>query len=79
MDQGSPSCCAPNRLVAVVLISGGGNPVSACRLNDVPVWLVHGRKDDVIPVEESELLTTYEDPEFYRWLLTQERKPSRRN
>jgi predicted peptidase len=46
----------PDRFAAVVLISGGGNPVSACRLRDVPVWLVHGRKDDVIPVEESELL-----------------------
>lgn len=46
----------PDRFAAVVLISGGGNPVPACRLRDVPVWLVHGRKDDVIPVEESELL-----------------------
>jgi predicted peptidase len=46
----------PDRFAAVVLISGGGNPVPACRLRGVPVWLVHGRKDDVIPVEESELL-----------------------
>jgi predicted peptidase len=46
----------PDRFAAVVLISGGGNPVPACRLRSVPVWLVHGRKDDVIPVEESELL-----------------------
>jgi predicted peptidase len=46
----------PERFAAVVSISGGGNPVEACRLRDVPVWLVHGRQDDVIPVEESELL-----------------------
>jgi predicted peptidase len=46
----------PDRFAALVLISGGGNPVPACRLRDVPVWLVHGRTDDVIPVEESELL-----------------------
>jgi predicted peptidase len=46
----------PDRFAALVLISGGGNPVPACRLRSVPVWLVHGRKDDVIPVEESELL-----------------------
>lgn len=46
----------PQRFAAVVSISGGGNPVPACRLRDVPVWLIHGRQDDVIPVEESEVL-----------------------
>jgi predicted peptidase len=46
----------PERFAALVSISGGGNPVSACRLRHVPVWLVHGQQDDVIPVEESELL-----------------------
>jgi predicted peptidase len=46
----------PDRFAAVVSISGGGNPVPACRLRHVPVWLVHGQQDDVIPVQESELL-----------------------
>jgi predicted peptidase len=46
----------PERFAAVVSISGGGNPVPACRLRNVPVWLVHGRKDDVIPVQSSQLL-----------------------
>jgi predicted peptidase len=46
----------PERFAAVVSISAGGNPVPACRLRDVPVWLIHGREDDVIPVEGSEVL-----------------------
>jgi predicted peptidase len=46
----------PERFAAVVSISGGGNPVPACRLRDVSVWLVHGQQDDVIPVQESEVL-----------------------
>jgi predicted peptidase len=47
---------APERFAAVVVISGGGNPVNACRLRSTPVWLVHGRRDDVIPLELTELL-----------------------
>jgi predicted peptidase len=46
----------PDRFAALVSISGGGNPVPACRLRHVSVWLVHGQQDDVIPVQESELL-----------------------
>lgn len=40
----------PDRFAAVVAISGGSNPVEICRLKRVPVWIVHGRDDDVIPV-----------------------------
>ncbi|HEV8578692.1 MAG TPA: PHB depolymerase family esterase [Thermoanaerobaculia bacterium] len=47
---------APDRFAALVVISGGGNPVEVCRLKDVPVWIVHGRKDDVIPVSWAEEL-----------------------
>jgi predicted peptidase len=47
---------APERFAALVAISGGGNPVPACRLRSTPVWLVHGQLDDVIPVEESQVL-----------------------
>ena len=50
------STAQPNRFAALVVISGGGNPVEVCRLKHVPVWIVHGRKDDVIPVSWAEEL-----------------------
>ena len=46
----------PDRFAALLAISGGGNPVEVCRLKNVPVWIVHGRKDDVIPVSWAEEL-----------------------
>jgi predicted peptidase len=46
----------PDRFAALLVISGGGNPVEVCRLKSVPVWIVHGRKDDVIPVSWAEEL-----------------------
>jgi predicted peptidase len=46
----------PERFAALVVISGGGNPVEVCRLKKVPVWIVHGRQDDVIPVSWAEEL-----------------------
>lgn len=46
----------PDRFAAVLAISGGANPVEICRLRRVPVWIVHGQADDVIPVSWSENL-----------------------
>ena len=46
----------PERFAAVLAISGGANPVEICRLRHVPVWIVHGVRDDVIPVSWSETL-----------------------
>ncbi len=73
----------PERFAALVVISGGGNPVEVCRLRDTPVWIVHGRKDDVIPVNWSEemakrldrchgrvRLTIYEDAGHDAWSRT---------
>jgi predicted peptidase len=42
---------APERFAALLTVSGAGNPVEVCRLEAVPTWIVHGAKDDVIPVE----------------------------
>lgn len=44
----------PDRFAAMAVVSGGGNPVEVCKLKSVPVWIVHGRKDDVIPVSWAE-------------------------
>jgi predicted peptidase len=46
----------PDLFAALLVISGGGNPVEVCRLKSVPVWIVQGRKDDVIPVSWAEEL-----------------------
>lgn len=75
----------PDRFAAMSVISGGGNPVEVCRLKDVPVWIVHGRKDDVIPVSWAEELgrrlercagkvtvTIYPDAEHDAWTRTYE-------
>ena len=46
----------PERFAAVLAISGGASPVEICRLRHVPVWIVHGGNDEVIPVSWSETL-----------------------
>jgi predicted peptidase len=46
----------PDRFAALLVISGGANPVEVCRLKSVPVWIAHGRQDDVIPVSWAEEL-----------------------
>ena len=46
----------PDRFAAVVPICGGGDPILARTLKDVPIWAFHGAKDSVVPVEESKRL-----------------------
>lgn len=73
----------PDHFAALLVISGGGNPVEVCRLKNVPVWIFHGRKDDVIPVSWAEELgrrlercagnvkvTIYPDAGHDAWTLT---------
>jgi predicted peptidase len=43
----------PNRFAAVIPICGAGDPLLADRLKDLPIWIVHGDKDDVMPLETS--------------------------
>lgn len=47
------ACAHPERFAAVAPVCGGGYPDAACRLKNVPVWVFHGAKDDVIPLSES--------------------------
>jgi predicted peptidase len=45
----------PERFAAIAPICGGGNRIPvALRLRDMPVWVFHGAKDKVVPLEESE-------------------------
>lgn len=44
----------PNRFAAIVPICGGGNPEKARHIKDVPAWVFHGAKDNVVPLKYSE-------------------------
>ena len=47
------ACHHPDLFAAVAPICGGGDPTSAWRLRDTPVWAIHGTADNVIPVLRS--------------------------
>lgn len=86
----------PDRFAAIAPICGGGSVEGIEKLKDLPIWVFHGAKDEVVPLSESEVLVealrkvggnvkftiypdadhdswteTYENPEFYEWLLSQ--------
>ena len=44
----------PERFAAIAPICGGGSRIMSLRLKDIPVWVFHGAKDPVVPLEESE-------------------------
>jgi predicted peptidase len=44
----------PGRFAALAPICGGGNPRDASALKDIPVWVFHGAKDNVVPLSRSE-------------------------
>jgi predicted peptidase len=51
----------PERFAAIVPICGGGHwafgfPDRVCVFKDVPVWVFHGAKDPVVPVEASRVM-----------------------
>lgn len=45
---------APDRFAAIVPICGGGERFQARRLQDIPVWVFHGAKDEAVPLDRSE-------------------------
>jgi predicted peptidase len=44
----------PDRFAAIAPICGGGNPADAAKLKDLPTWVFHGAKDNVVPLSASE-------------------------
>jgi predicted peptidase len=48
----------PQRFAAIAPICGGGNPEVARELKNLPVWVFHGAKDDVVPLSESEIMVS---------------------
>mgnify|MGYP002861091214 CR=1 FL=1 len=47
---------APHRFAAIVPICGGGVPYKMRWIQHLPVWVFHGAKDSVVPLEESSRL-----------------------
>jgi predicted esterase len=43
----------PDRFAAVVPICGAGDPQDVDRIKDVPVWVFHGARDPVVPLDRS--------------------------
>jgi predicted peptidase len=44
----------PERFAAIAPICGGGNPALADRLRNLPIWVFHGAKDDIVGLGESQ-------------------------
>lgn len=43
----------PSRFAAIAPVAGRGDPATACALKDLPVWALHGDRDDVVVPEGS--------------------------
>ena len=48
----------PNLFAAAVPICGGGDPASAEKFANIPMWVFHGAKDTSVPLELSENMVT---------------------
>jgi predicted peptidase len=44
----------PNTLAALVPVSAGGVPSGACGLTHLPIWVFHGAKDDIVPIDRAQ-------------------------
>ncbi len=44
----------PNTFAAIAPICGGGDPNKVCTIKDVPAWVFHGAKDELVPLQQSE-------------------------
>lgn len=42
----------PEKFAAIAPMSASGEPDDVCALKDVPVWVFHGEKDDLVPLKE---------------------------
>lgn len=73
----------PELFAAIAPICGGGDTTMIANLKNVPVWNFHGAKDDVVPLERSEVMvnalkraggkvifTVYQDANHDSWTET---------
>jgi predicted peptidase len=42
----------PDRFAAIAPICGGGDPRDAARISQLPIWVFHGAKDNVVALED---------------------------
>ncbi len=47
---------SPDRFAALMPICGGGERMTARVLRRVPIWVFHGAKDPIVPLERSEVM-----------------------
>ncbi len=48
----------PDRFAAAVPICGGGDPATAEKLKEIPIWAFHGDQDTAVPLEKSQEMVT---------------------
>jgi predicted peptidase len=48
----------PDKFAAIAPICGGGDANAVCAIRNLPVWVFHGAKDNVVPIENSEEMVT---------------------
>ncbi|MBD0259274.1 MAG: prolyl oligopeptidase family serine peptidase [Cytophagales bacterium] len=48
----------PSAFAALAPICGGGDPTQVGRIRHLPTWVFHGARDNVVPLEESELMVS---------------------
>ncbi|WP_138497136.1 prolyl oligopeptidase family serine peptidase [Nostoc sp. PA-18-2419] len=48
----------PQIFAAIAPICGGGKLTQAPNLKNLPVWVFHGAKDDIVPLSESEIMVS---------------------
>lgn len=46
----------PERIAAIVPICGWGDPFAAMMMGKIPAWVFHGAKDQVVPLNSSEVM-----------------------
>lgn len=44
----------PDRFAAIAPVCGGGDPSKAESIKHIPIWVFHGAKDEVVPIEKSQ-------------------------
>ena len=53
------ACEYPDRFAAIAPICGGGEPYRVRALKHLPVWVFHGAKDDVVPLQASQVMVDF--------------------
>jgi len=76
----------PDLFAAIIPICGGCSPEAAPALKNIPIWNFHGKKDQIIPVSQSDVIikalkkqgatdltyTVYPDADHDSWTVTYE-------